>query len=110
MRKSSPQLKRSERCDHHRGCWCFVNLSPLQSPLPTPLLSHPPPPSSPLQSVAAQEKLSAELDELREQIVSISNDREEHEKVAKSVEDKVCAARATATSTGLYLLAQGLLN
>lgn len=81
---------------------CFVTLfSRLYTSL-TPILpsSLSPPPLSlpPLQSVAAREKLSAELDVLRQQVASITSEKEGHEKVAKSVEDKVC---------GVYVLEYG---
>ena len=64
-------------------CQCPI-VTPVYLLLPSPPITLPP-----TQSVAAQEKLSAELDELRQHIASIAREREEHEKVAKSVEDKV---------------------
>ena len=65
----------------------------------------------PTQSAAAQEKLSTEVDALKQQMASITREKEEeNERVAKSVEDKVCGVGTTVTSTGLYLPAWGLLN
>ena len=107
MRRRKQLLKHSTRCDNHRGCFVlchfvFLSLhfshshSPLL-PLPLPLSPSPSLPP-PLQSVAAREKLSAELDVLRQQVASITSEKEGHEKVAKSVEDKVC---------GVYVLEYG---
>ena len=69
--------------------------SPPTPPLPFPPLPSPPLPSPPLdlslQSNAAQEKLSEELNVLRQQVANLMKEEEEHKKVAKALEDKVCA-------------------
>lgn len=84
-KKNKPLLKLLARCErHHRGCcalWCVHSY--LYASVLAPLL-----PST--QSAAAQEKLSTEVDALKQQMASITCEKEEEkERAAKSVEDKV---------------------